>query len=148
MTGDHPPPLRIYTKIVGDLMHVGHVRFFKAARALGSHLTVCVVPDSRVAAAKRMPVMTTAERVELVESCRYVDAVITDGPIVISHDFMLQNHFDIYAFGAKDEAEHAKKLADCRELPAHMKRRVKYTDGISTTDLIRRIEHRLQDARL
>lgn len=133
----------VYAKIVGDLFHPGHVAFLEAARRLGSHLTVCVVPDERVAAHKnRRPVMSTAERVAVVSACRWVDAVITDGPRVITRAFMAERGFDLYAFGAVDDAELAVKLADCADLPEAMRIRVPYTAGISTTALIRRIRER------
>lgn len=137
---------RIYAKVVADLFHHGHVEFFRAARALGSHLTVCVVPDERVALAKRRPVMSTAERVAVVAACRYVDAVISDGPKVISLAFMRQGGFDLYAFGAVDDEELRVKLDDCRELPAGMAVRLPYLHGISTTEIIRRLTQRLPPA--
>lgn len=80
---------RVYAKVVADLMHPGHVRFFRGARVLGTHLTVCVVPDGRVAAFKgRPPLFSTEERVEMVSSCRWVDAVITDGPRITTMEFI------------------------------------------------------------
>lgn len=135
---------RLYTKIVGDLFHAGHVRFLAEARALGSHLTVCVVPDERVALAKRRPVMNTVERATVVAACRHVDAVITDGPRIITPSFLDQHGFDLYVFGAKDDAELSAKLADCPDVPDWRRRRLPYLDGISTTDIIERIRSRAQ----
>lgn len=146
MTPTAPQQIRVYAKIVGDLLHPGHVRFFAAARALGTHLTVCVVPDERVMVIKRRPIMTTAERLEVVAACRCVDQVIADGPKIITPDFMHRYGYALYAFGARDEAEHRGKLADCADLPAHMRRRVDYSPDISTTEIIQRIEHRLRAA--
>jgi len=133
---------RIYAKVVADLMHPGHVEFFRKARALGDSLTVNVVPDARVALAKRAPVMSTDERVELVRACRYVDDVIVDGPKVITRAFMDANGFHVYAFGANGDEELRTKLADCADLPADMRIRIEYTTGISTTDIIARILRR------
>ena len=131
--------MRIYTKVVADLFHHGHVSLLRTARELGTHLTVCVVPDERVALAKRRPIMTTGERAAVVAACRYVDAVITDGPRVITLAFMRDNDFSVYAFGARDEAEYAVKLADCAELPETMLRRLPYTSGVSSTEIRRRV---------
>ncbi|MEJ8573328.1 adenylyltransferase/cytidyltransferase family protein [Microbaculum marinum] len=130
----------IYAKVVGDILHAGHVRFFRAARELGSHLTVCVVGDERVAAYKgRPPLQTQAERMEVIGACRWVDAVIGDGPKVIDRAFMARHGFDVYAFGASDERELAVKLADCADLPEHMRVRIAYTPGVSSSALWRRI---------
>jgi cytidyltransferase-like protein len=131
--------VRIYTKVVADLFHFGHVASLRAARELGTHLTVCVVPDERVALLKRRPIMTTEERVQVVAACRYVDAVITDGPRVTTLAFMRSNDFALYAFGAKDEAEYLQKRQDCAELPEAMLRRLPYARGVSSTEIRRRV---------
>ena len=134
--------MRVYAKVVADLLHPGHIAFFRAARALGTHLTVGVVPDERVARVKRRPIMTTEERAAIVAGCRHVDAVITDGPRAITLAFMRERGFGLYAFGARDEAERQVRLCDCAELPADMVVQLPYTDGISTTELIRRVVER------
>lgn len=131
--------MRLYTKLVGDLFHLGHVRFFKAAKKLGSHLTVCVVPDKRVMKMKRKPILNTQERMELIASCRYVDEVIENGPKEITLEFMKSHRFDLYVFGAKDETEYQQKLVDCRHLPSSMVKRLPYTAGISTTEILQRV---------
>lgn len=140
MSGRDRTGVSVYAKVVVDLLHPGHVRFFAAARARGDRLTVCVVPDARVAAYKgRPPVLTLEERVEIVAACRWVDAVVTDGPRVIDRAFMARFGYDLYAFGAADEAEMATKLADCADLPDTMRAVIPYTPGISSTLLRRRL---------
>jgi cytidyltransferase-like protein len=127
---------RVYAKVAADLFHFGHVRFFRAARSLGDHLTVCVVPDERVTEyKKRPPLFTLDERLEIVSSCRWVDETITSCPKVLSLQFMTENNFDLYAFGAKDEAELEARLRDCEELPDSMKVQLPYTNGVSSTSL-------------
>lgn len=137
--------MRIYTKLVGDLFHAGHLRFLKAAKELGSHLTVCVVPDERVAVYKRKPILTTQERMEIVAGCRYVDAVIAVGPKKVSLEFMRNNSFDLYVFAAKDDLEYKQKLSDCQELPPFMIQRLPYTQGISTSEILKRVFERLKE---
>jgi cytidyltransferase-like protein len=137
----HVGECRVYTKVVADFLHPGHIRFFKAARELGTHLTVCVVPDARVSDNKAItPVFTTDERVEMVAACRWVDHVITDGPKVVSLDFMTKHQFRIYAFGANDASELAAKLADCPELPVEMRAVIPRTPGISSTLIRQRLQ--------
>jgi len=134
----------VYTKIVGDLFHAGHVAFLRQARALGDALVVHVVDDARVSAFKRPPVMTQTERMAVVAGCRWVDEVVADGPRVISLDFLDQHGYALYAFAWVDERELQTKLRDCPDLPPHRIGRVSYTAGISTTELLHRIEARLQ----
>ena len=63
---------------VFDLLHVGHVRYLGAARALGDALVVAVNSDSSVRRLKGQgrPIMSAAERAELVGALRPVDAVV------------------------------------------------------------------------
>ena len=132
----------IYTKVVADLFHAGHVRFLKEARALGDRLIVHVVSDERVALAKRRPIMTQGERLAVVGSCRHVDSAVSEGPRVITLDFMVENGYAIYAYATSDANEAEGKRRDCPDLPDPMVRVLKYTEGISTTALLERIHER------
>ena len=61
-----------------DLLHVGHVRYLEGARALGDALLVGVNSDESVARLKGAgrPIMTAAERAEIVGALASVDAVV------------------------------------------------------------------------
>jgi D-glycero-beta-D-manno-heptose 1-phosphate adenylyltransferase len=61
-----------------DLLHVGHVRYLTAARALGDVLFVGLNSDAAVARLKGRgrPLMPQAERVELLKALRAVDHVV------------------------------------------------------------------------
>ncbi len=61
-----------------DLLHVGHVRYLEAARRFGDRLLVAVNSDGSVKASKgpNRPVISQAERAELVQALRCVDAVV------------------------------------------------------------------------
>jgi len=61
-----------------DLLHVGHVRYLHAAKALGGRLVVAVNSDESVRALKGegRPVMPAAERAEIVAALADVDAVV------------------------------------------------------------------------
>jgi D-glycero-beta-D-manno-heptose 1-phosphate adenylyltransferase len=61
-----------------DLLHVGHVRYLTAARALGDVLFVGLNSDAAVARLKGpgRPLMPAAERVELLTALRVVDHVV------------------------------------------------------------------------
>lgn len=60
-----------------DLLHVGHLRFLHAARAMGDLLLVGVEDDTRIAAWKGTgrPVNTGVERAEMLAALRPVDGV-------------------------------------------------------------------------
>ena len=140
------PQKRVYTRMVADLFHVGHVNFLREAKALGTHLTVFVVSDQRVLENKgKHPVMSQAERAAVVAACRYVDAVVTEGPLYATPEFMKEQGYDVYTFACSSEQERQEKYKLCAALPASMIKEINYTEGISTTDLLARV---IQDRNL
>jgi rfaE bifunctional protein nucleotidyltransferase chain/domain len=72
----------VLTNGVFDLLHVGHLRLLRGARALGDLLVVGVNSDASVAALKPgRPLVPQAERAELVAALEPVDlALIFDEP--------------------------------------------------------------------
>jgi D-glycero-beta-D-manno-heptose 1-phosphate adenylyltransferase len=64
-----------------DLLHVGHVRYLQAAAAEADRLVVAVNDDRSVAALKGpgRPILSAAERAELVAALRGVDYVVVFG---------------------------------------------------------------------
>jgi rfaE bifunctional protein nucleotidyltransferase chain/domain len=61
-----------------DLLHVGHVRYLHAAKALGGRLIVAVNSDESVHALKGegRPLMPAEERAEILSALADVDAVV------------------------------------------------------------------------
>ena len=61
-----------------DLLHVGHVRYLAAARALGDALVVGLNSDASVRRLKGVgrPLMSAAERAEMLGALTAVDAVV------------------------------------------------------------------------
>ena len=61
-----------------DVLHVGHVRYLRAARELGGKLIVAINSDAsvRVLKGEGRPVMPAEERAEILASLADVDAVI------------------------------------------------------------------------
>jgi D-glycero-beta-D-manno-heptose 1-phosphate adenylyltransferase len=61
-----------------DLLHVGHVRYLQAAKALGGRLIVAVNSDESVRALKGggRPLMPAEERAEILSAFEGVDAVV------------------------------------------------------------------------
>jgi cytidyltransferase-like protein len=61
-----------------DLLHVGHVRYLRGAKALGGKLVVAINSDESVRALKGegRPIMPAEERAEIVAALADVDAVV------------------------------------------------------------------------
>lgn len=134
-------PIRVYNDISGDLLHAGHIEFFKKARALGDVLVIGVLSDETIARYKRIPVQTLAERVKAVEACKYVDEVIPDCPLGVTEEWIKEHDIDIVVHGddfkedmLNEQYSDAIKMGIFRTVP--------YTKGISTTNLIKRIKSR------
>ena len=61
-----------------DLLHVGHVRYLRGAKALGGKLVVAINSDDSVRALKGegRPIMPAEERAEITAALADVDAVV------------------------------------------------------------------------
>ena len=61
-----------------DLLHVGHVRYLRGAKALGGRLVVAINSDESVRSLKGAgrPIMPAEERAEIVAALADVDAVV------------------------------------------------------------------------
>jgi D-beta-D-heptose 7-phosphate kinase/D-beta-D-heptose 1-phosphate adenosyltransferase len=59
-----------------DPIHIGHVRYFKAAKALGEELLVILNTDDFISRKKGKPFMPFDERKEILEAIRWVDRVV------------------------------------------------------------------------
>ncbi len=134
-------PVRVYADIVGDLMHVGHVEFFKNARAFGDYLIIGVLADDVVDSYKRIPILTLEERVAVIQACRYVDEVIVAPPLRTTEEWLKEHEIDLVVHGDDFNPE---LLMDQYGAPIRMGifRTVPYTPGISTTNIIQRIRDR------
>src|ERR1041385_1130074 len=67
----------VFTNGVFDLLHVGHVRYLEAARALGDVLLVAINSDRTVRQLKGegRPITNENERAEILAALRQVDYV-------------------------------------------------------------------------
>jgi cytidyltransferase-like protein len=136
-------PVRVFTAMVADLFHYGHVNFLREARRLGDHLTVGVVSDRRALSYKRRPVLSCEERRAVVAACRHVDAVLELDEDVTDR-FMQSHGFDVRAYAVSSRAEEERYFATIwSRMDRSYFKKVEYTAGISTTDILARIKARV-----
>jgi D-beta-D-heptose 7-phosphate kinase/D-beta-D-heptose 1-phosphate adenosyltransferase len=72
----------VFTNGCFDLLHVGHVRYLQAARALGDFLVVGLNDDAsvhRLSKGPERPLTPQAERAEILAALACVDAVVIFG---------------------------------------------------------------------
>lgn len=140
----------VYTGGTFDLFHSGHVRFLKACRRLAGDdgkVIVSLNEDAFIQAYKgKSPIMSYAERKEVLLACRFVDGVVPNHGgadskpaiggvrpdlIVIGDDWARK---DYYA-----QMQFTREWLDKQNIQLVY---VPYTEGISTTDLKARIAGR------
>ncbi len=137
----------VFTNGVYDLLHPGHVRYLKAARALGDVLIVGVNSDRSVRAIKgpstslrpgpSRPITTELERVEILSALECVDAAVVfdeDTPAAIIKAIQP----DILVKGA-DWAENAIVGRDTVEARGGRVVRMPIEEGWSTSSIVSRI---------
>lgn len=66
----------VYAYIVGDIIHIGHLRHLKRAKEEGDRLIVGVLTDEATMEKKFRPVIPFEERVEVVKALKYIDDII------------------------------------------------------------------------
>ncbi|MGC2324261.1 MAG: adenylyltransferase/cytidyltransferase family protein [Terriglobales bacterium] len=89
-----------------DVLHVGHVRYLRGAKALGGRVVVAVNDDASVRALKGegRPRMPAAERAEIVAALADVDAVVIFSELDV-RALLRELQPDIHAKGTDYTAE-------------------------------------------
>jgi cytidyltransferase-like protein len=139
--------LRIYSGGTYDLFHSGHVRLLKRLKDMAGEngvLIVAVNSDSFVEKFKgQKPVMSLKERMEVVSACRYVDVVVENYGNEDSRQVILDCKADFVVTGTDwCDRDYMKQMGFTREwLEEHSIGFgfLPYTNGISTTELKKRI---------
>lgn len=135
---------RVYADMVADLFHSGHVEFLKQARTFGDYLLVGIHADDVLVSndyKKGIPILTMDERVNSVGACRFVDEVLPNAPFIMDRPWIDKHNIQIVVRGddmPKDRLEYFYKVP----MEMGIFRTVPYTEGISTTEIIRRIMER------
>jgi len=132
---------RVYVDMVADLFHYGHANFLRQAKQFGDHLIVGIHSDEVVKEYKRSPVMTMKERMDTVSSCRYVDEVVANAPLIIDQEWLNTHRIDLVVHG-DDFSEEREQLYYKIPIDLGIFHLVSYTSQISTTEIIQRIKNR------
>ncbi len=86
---------------------------------------------------KRRPIFTMEERVASVAGCRYVDEVLPNAPLMVDRAWIEKYNIDLVVHGddyLQEQQEYYYKVP----IEMGIFRTVSYTQGISTTEIIRR----------
>lgn len=134
----------VYCDGIYDLCHIGHKLLFQNALQYGNRLFVGVVGDADANNYKRPPIMTAAERCAEVEACKAVTKVIPNAPCFgLTKEFLDEHQIHVVAYGQ----EYLERYPDPKDDPYYrvpremgIARPLPRTEGLSTSDLIRRIQ--------
>ncbi|WP_318766995.1 glycerol-3-phosphate cytidylyltransferase [Lactiplantibacillus carotarum] len=112
-----------------DLLHKGHIRLLKRAKALGDHLTVCVSTDEFNAIKGKKAYTSFEDRKYILEAIRYVDEVIPEKDWGQKISDVVNNNIDTFVMGDDWEGkfDFLKDYCEVIYLPR--------TEGISTTKI-------------
>jgi len=140
---------RIYVNVTMDCFHYGHVNFLRQCKeqcrlkfpGKAPYLIVGVCTDEDCAKFKRLPLFNWQERAVMVQTCKYVDTVIKIG-YVTPRDLINQMEIDVIVTGTD-----YNQAMISHDFPGseHLHEYVKYTKGISTTNIIERVKARLAE---
>jgi glycerol-3-phosphate cytidylyltransferase len=90
---------RIMVDMSATLIHHGHVRLLKAAKALGGRVIVALTTDEEVRLRKGYePELSFEQRKEVLEALRYVDEVVPCRWL-LDDAFLDEHHIDLLVHG-------------------------------------------------
>jgi D-beta-D-heptose 7-phosphate kinase/D-beta-D-heptose 1-phosphate adenosyltransferase len=135
----------VFTNGCFDILHVGHVRYLREARALGDALLVAINSDRSVRALKGegRPVMNESERAELLAALEAVDFVTVfdeESPRALIADLLP----DVLVKGgdyALDEIHGREEV----EAAGGRVVALPFVEGASTTNIVERIRGVISD---
>jgi D-glycero-beta-D-manno-heptose 1-phosphate adenylyltransferase len=124
-----------------DLLHVGHVRYLQAARALGDLLAVGLNGDRSVRELKGngRPITAEHDRAEILAALQCVD-LVTIFPETRATRFVAASHPAIYVKGGdyRPETLNEEERARLKEIGAEI-RFIPFETGYSTSRLLEQI---------
>ena len=130
----------VYADMIADIFHSGHVNFLKHASKLGDKFIVGLNSDEDAMKYKRKPIIPLKDRKEVISSCKYVDYVISPSPLVITKEFLEKYNIDLVVH-AHDENDLSYNFMYKIPIELGKFKRLEYTKGISTTDIIRKCKN-------
>ncbi|MDQ3917456.1 MAG: D-glycero-beta-D-manno-heptose 1-phosphate adenylyltransferase [Acidobacteriota bacterium] len=135
----------VFTNGCFDLLHVGHVRYLREARALGDALLVAVNSDRSVRALKGAgrPVLSESERAELLAALSAVDFVTVfdeESPRALIAELLP----DVLVKGGDYALEEIHGREEIERAGGRVVA-LPFVEGASTTSIIERIKEVISD---
>lgn len=120
-----------------DVFHVGHINILERAAAMGDYLIVGVSSDSLNFSKKnRYPVYNENDRLKIIKSLRFVDAVFMEESLELKLDYIKRYSADLLVMGDDWEGRFDWVKSECEVI--YLPR----TPSISTTEIIEVVKNR------
>lgn len=117
-----------------DVFHIGHLRILERAHQFGDRLVVGVSTDKMNFDKKgRFPVYSEIERLEIIQSLRYVDAVFREESLALKRHYLQEHNANVLVMGDDwaGKFDEFQDICEVRYLPR--------TPSVSTTVIIEKI---------
>ncbi len=130
----------VFTNGCFDIIHVGHIRYLKKARALGDLLVLGLNTDSsvKILKGKSRPIMSEKERAEILGSLEMIDYIVLfneETPLKLISKIKP----DILVKGADYKGKEVVGTDVVKAFGGRVKL-IKFEDGKSTSALIKKIK--------
>ena len=131
----------VYMDGVFDLFHKGHLEAIKNCKLYGDRVVIGIISDGDCADYKRHPIIPEQDRVDIISSLKFVDAVIFPAPLILTKEFIADHKIDCVVHGFANESD-VEAQKEFFKVPMEMGifKITDYYKGISTTDIIRKIK--------
>lgn len=124
----------VFTNGCFDIIHAGHVRYLRQAKALGDFLIVGVNSDRSVGGLKKgRPIVSEAERAEVLSSLDMVDCVVIFDEQT-PWELINTIHPDVLVKGGDWKREDIVGSDIVREVHS-----LPYHEGLSTSNIVERV---------
>ena len=137
----------IYTDMVADLYHFGHAKYLeniynKLIRDTNNKLYVGIHSNESVESYKRKPVLTMYERIEVLKSCKYINTIIPNAPVVLTNEYIKTHNIEKICIPNNRTEEEINKWYKSIITDGIIVERFPYTNTISTSNIIKKIKER------
>ncbi len=135
---------KVYIGMSADLIHKGHLNIIKEGKKYGN-VIIGLLTDEAISSYKRLPLISFQDRKTIIENLKGVDEVVPQTTLdyepnlkKIRPDYVV--HGDDWKTGIQSKAR--EKVIDTLSIWGGKLIEPKYTEGISSTDLISAVKSR------
>jgi cytidyltransferase-like protein len=135
-----------YIDMVADLFHYGHFNSIKEIndkyKKTNDKIYVGIHNDIVVESYKRKPILNMNERIKIIECCKYIDKIIPNAPLRVTKEYIDLYKIDLIFIPNNRTDKNINLMIPPDLIESGIIRKIKYTNSISTSDIIKRIKNR------